>query len=253
MENRLPDCYEMAGLELPQKPVQKEVFIVLDQTTIMNPSVEKYVFESTKKFVQAGNALNIIAYSSNQGNRFTEVLFSGVLNTPLTQKERDYISKQGLRKFDSCMRKQHVVASKRIYKALKKGYANASSKIPNSDIFLNLYQIAEYGITDSKAKEKIMIISSDMLENSTITSFYGKGGLKLLDVDKEFQKYKESELKSDFANTRVFVVGAGVTSKRRYNDPKKMKRLSQFWKKYFRYNNANLVEFGQPIPLNIAY
>ena len=253
MENKLPDCYDMAGLKLTPKPLKKEIFVVLDQTTIMNSSIQGYVFKSTKKFLKAGNAINIITYSSNQGNRFTQVPFSGVLNSKLTPKERNYISKKRLRKFDSCMKKQHAVASNRIYKALKEGFANSSSNIPNSDIFLNLYQIVQNGIAPSQAQEKIMIISSDMLENSTISSFYGHGTLKALDVKKEFAKYKESELESDYANTRVFVVGAGVTSKKSYNDPKKMHRLSNFWRKYFQYNNANLVEFGEPIPLNPAY
>jgi len=253
MENKLPDCYSMSGIEIKQKVQQKELFVIIDQTTIMSDSIQEYMFNNTRKFIKEGNTVNIITYSSNQGNRFTQVPFSGALNYNLTNKQRRSISKKQLRKFDSCLQKQMSVASNRIYNSLKTAYSESSSKIPNSDIFLNFYQVVENGVSRSSAKEKVVLISSDMLEHSTITSFYSKGMVKKLDVDGEFQKYLDSELESDYKGARVFVVGAGVTSKKRYNDPKKMRRLGKFWKKYFQHNNANLVEFGQPIPLGNAY
>ena len=253
MENKLPDCYVMSGMDVKQQAPQKEVFVVLDQTTIMSDSVQNYVFNSTRKFIKAGNAINIITFSSNQGNRFTQVPFSGLLNSPLTKRQHNSMSKKQLRKFDKCLKKQRNVASDRIYKALKTAYKESSSNIPNSDIFLNFYQVVENGVSVSKAKEKVVIISSDMLENSTISSFYASGNVKSLDVNKEFKKYLNSELETDYLGSRVFIVGAGVTAKKRYNDPKKMRRLNKFWKKYFQHNNAQLIEFGQPIPLSEAY
>mgnify|MGYP006959932625 CR=1 FL=1 len=105
----------------------------------------------------------------------------------------------------------------------------------------------------ARAKEKVILISSDMLEHSTISSFYASGTVKNLNPDKEFNKYLNSDLSTDFHESRIFIVGDGVTNKKRYNDPKKMKNLQRFWKKYFQHNHADLVEFGQPIPLSRVY
>ncbi len=73
--------------------------------------------------------------------------------------------------------------------------------------------------------------------------------MKNIDIDREFKKYLKRDLVSDFYGTRVFVVGSGVSSKKHYNDPKIMRQLKGFWERYITKNRAELVEFGQPVPL----
>ena len=252
-ESKIPSCYEAYDVDVEQQTVKQELFVVIDQTTVMNPSVQKTIFNSTKKFIKRGNSINIITFSSNAGNRYMEIAFSGFIEPELTKKQRNSQSKKTLRKFDKCMKKQYQFAANEVYSALTNGFKNSTSKIPKSDIFKSLYQLTEHGVKYSKAKEKIVLLSSDMLENSSITSFYANGSLKTINPNKEFARFIDSELIGDFDNSRVYVIGAGTVQKKGYNDPKKMKRLKGFWKQYFVKNNGKLIEFGEPMLLGTVH
>jgi len=90
---------------------------------------------------------------------------------------------------------------------------------------------------------------SDMIEHSSITSFYSKGNLKKVNADKEMKKVKSSGSMANFAGADVFVIGAGIVGKKGYRDAKTLKMLSTFWEKYFAATHANLKAFGTPMLL----
>ena len=116
-----------------------------------------------------------------------------------------------------------------------------------------MYALQDFGqnvISQVEAKEKIVILASDMLENSTITSFYAKGATRLIQSEAELNKVEKSNLLSNFDNSKIYVIGTGLISSKdnnkTYRDPKILASLKDFWTKYFVKSSGNLVEMGQP-------
>eukprot|EP01022_Parablepharisma_sp_SALTPOND_P007175 TRINITY_DN129157_c0_g1_i1.p1 TRINITY_DN129157_c0_g1~~TRINITY_DN129157_c0_g1_i1.p1 ORF type:complete len:362 (+),score=12.73 TRINITY_DN129157_c0_g1_i1:56-1087(+) len=95
-----------------------------------------------------------------------------------------------------------------------------------------------------------------MLENSSITSFYGKK-LGNIDIDKELKNIKKNYLFGDFDNADIVVIGAGVVEKEKQNrDHEDMSMLKKFWDEFFKKSNANLKVFADPelvTPLSEMY
>jgi len=145
------------------------------------------------------------------------------------------------------MKKQKNYALRHIYNALKQGLNESKNSIPKSDIFNSLYHIVESSISKSNYNNTIILLVSDMLENSTISSFYLNGRVKKINPKKEFLRFKKSGLICNFKGAKVYVLGAGITSTKYYRDPKTMKSIRDFWIKYFQTTNANLIEFGEPM------
>lgn len=252
-ENQVPSCYEKFLPETKKPAVQQELFVVIDQTTIMDSTIQKQIFVSVEKFIKPGNAVTVVTYSSNIDGRYMETPFSGVIETNAPQDIRDDQPKKVLRNFDRCLHDQYAFTKNHIGIAMLDGFKNSTSNIPKSDIFKSFSQMTQYAMKDSKAKEKIVIISSDMLENSSITSFYQNGGLKSIDPDNEMNKFKKCGLNANFCGARVYVIGAATTPGKNYHDPKMMQQLKSFWSSYFSCNNAKLIEFGEPMLMGTVH
>lgn len=102
-------------------------------------------------------------------------------------------------------------------------------------------------IAPIETKRKIVILASDMLENSTITSFYANNTIRQISPSKELNTIKTSGLFGNFGGAEMYVVGAGMTNgAKKYVDPKKLNALKSFWSDYFASSNANLKYFGTP-------
>lgn len=69
----------------------------------------------------------------------------------------------------------------------------ANKKLPHSDILKSLDDIAEHIIKPSSANEKVVLLVSDMIEHSSITTFYSKGSLKKVDAKSEMAKVNKAD------------------------------------------------------------
>lgn len=168
----------------------------------------------------------------------------------MSADERYYERKDTLAKVDKCLKDQQQFVSNQIVQSIKKSFLKPDDNIAKSDILYALKDFGENVIAKTEAKEKIVILASDMLENSTITSFYAKGVTRLLQPDVELNKIQKENLFSNFDNSKIYVIGTGlIVSKennKTYRDPKILGSLKDFWTKYFTKSNGNLVEMGQP-------
>jgi hypothetical protein len=173
----------------------------------------------------------------------------------LDKKARDDISKPVLAKFDQCMDIQSKMAAQLLGRSMKAAFSGSSSDIAKSDIFASFKDIS-IKVRQSTAQEKIVLIASDMLENSSITSFYARQAVRQINPEKELKLATNNQMYGDFGGARVFVIGAGLLAedarqpKGVYRSPQIMQALSVFWKAWFEKSNAELVEFGQPALLN---
>ena len=201
------------------------------------------------KFIKNGYGVTIASFSANSNGKYTDVAYAGTLESLLPDDAKHDIAKKVLRKYQGCMNGQYKFAKKKATKALVRVLKGANKKLPHSDIIKSLDDISKHIIAPSKASNKVVLLVSDMIEHSSITTFYTKGKLKKVNDDKELAKVKNSGHLANFSGASVYVIGAGTIGKNGYRDAKTLKSLTTFWEKYFALTHANLKAFGTPMLL----
>lgn len=240
----------------PFPPTARELLVVIDQTTPLSPALQQAVANNIKPFLVAGNSFSIVVFSAYTQGHYTDLLTSGKLDALLPAEVRNDVAKPALAKLDLCQQRQPQQAAQVAGQALRAAYQGTSGNIAKSDIYASLKAISSV-IKQSAAPDKVVLIVSDMLENSSVANFYADQGKAVRNVvpAKELRAVEDNRLLADFGGARVYVIGAGLlvedaTHSKSYRDPKTMQSLQGFWTEYFSKSNARLVEFGQPALLN---
>lgn len=254
-EDVVPSCYDRK-LGVAPAVAGAELFVMVDQTTLFDPTLQQQVADNVRQFMMAGNAFSVLTFSAFSQGRYAQVVSAGVIEPGIDQAARDDISKPLLSKFDACAKRQPQIAMAAIGNALRGAFGGASAELAKSDVLASLKSMS-VRVKKSPAREKIVLIASDMLENSSVTSFYdGKGtAVRQIDAARELKLAAENDLFGDFGGAKVYVIGAGLLADdarkgSKYRDPKTMRALTNFWKSYFQKSNAAVVEIGQPALLN---
>ena len=247
--NDVPSCYTALKMNNPNPTVEKELFILVDQTTPLDKNMMIYTYKNMMKFIKNGYAVTIASFSANANGKYTDVAYAGKLENLLPNGAKHEIAKKTLRKYQGCMNGQYKYAKKKATKALVSVLKGANKKLPHSDIIKSLDDIASHIIKPSQASKKVVLLVSDMIEHSSITTFYSKGLIKKIDVDKEMSKVKSSGHVANFSSADIYVIGTGVIGKKGYRDAQTLKRLTDFWEAYFAKTNGNLKALGTPMLL----
>ena len=214
--------------------------------------------ENAGRLVKAGSAFVIASFSSFGQGRYLEVLSVGKLEGQIDPKLRDDISVKVLHNFDACMAGQANYGRNAATKALNKALVGISPDFAKSDVMGSLKELSSR-IKQSGAKEKVVFIVSDMLENSGISSFYASKNVRAIEPSVELKTAQAAQVVGDFGGARIFVLGAGLVQENVggknkdsgiYRNPKTMSSLRQFWQMYFDASNAKLIEFGAPALLS---
>ena len=252
--NSLPTCYNSKIVE-PTHVSSSELFVIVDQTTVLDNPLKQQLADQIRPFLSHGNSISVTVFSSYNQGKYTRVVASGRIEHKLQDSVRADISKPLLTKFDECQHNQPLYANQLVGAALRYAFDGTSIDLAKSDIFSSLKEIAGM-IRSSPAKNKVVLLASDMLENSSITSFYQNQSVRMIDPEKELNLVSKHDLFADFAGARIYVIGTGLIpedtkgNKNQYRDPKTLSALSTFWAQYFSKSNGQLMELGKPALLN---
>jgi hypothetical protein len=251
----IASCYD-GKLRVKPPEVAREIFVAIDQTTLFDMRLKQSIADNIKPFLARGHAFAIMTFSAFSQGRYTEVVSAGRLDADIDGEVRKDISKPLLVRFDRCLKSQPQEAEQVVGAALRGAFAGASGNLAKSDVLGSLKSVATK-VKESVAKEKIVLVASDMLENSSITSFYTERGASVRKIDpvREMKLVTDNHLLADFDGAKIYVVGTGLlpndaAGTLKYRDPKTMQALASFWQTYFDKSNANLVELGQPALMN---
>lgn len=251
-EHSIPSCFDQLR-EYAPRAGYSDLTVIIDQTTFMDARLRQIVRETVDRLIKPGTNVTVAVFSAYLQGRYLDVLASGQIELPIEPKQRDFVPKRELRQSDQCLNDQLVFGRRLVAKTLDAAFAAGDPDIVRSDVLSALRDLSRR-VGDSPVSTKIVIVVSDMLENSTITSFYQASRLRRIKPEVELQKAAESGIKADFLGARVFVIGAGAVSEKSadansYRDPRAMLALEDFWRRWFALNHAELVEFGRPTPL----
>jgi len=250
----VPSCYD-GKLAAPAVTPPIELLVVMDQTTLLDDDLKQSVANQVRPFLAPGNLFSVLVFSAYTQGKYTLQLTSGQLDVALSPAQRSDVSKPLLVKFDQCMARQSALATQILGAALRTGFDGTQGDIAKSDILGSLKDISAK-VRNSSASEKVVLLVSDMLENSSVSSFYKNQAVRKIDPAQELQLAVKDQFIGDFGGARVYVIGAGLLNNldkknaAQYRDPKTLQALATFWRTYFEKSNAQLIEFGTPALLN---
>lgn len=252
--NDIPSCYAANKLTLPAPASDLELYVLVDQTTPLDTDLQNSVRENVGRLVKSGTSYVVGSFSSFGQGRYLRILSAGTLEGSIPDKVRDDISVRLLRNFDACMKGQLDFGRKTTAMALNNALSGSSPDLAKSDVMGSLKELSSR-VRASSAKDKIVLLVSDMLENSGISSFYARKNVRDINVPSELKKAEVAQMVGDFGGARVFVIGAGLVQQNAggknmdsgiYRNPTTMLNLKNFWDQYFTKSHASLVGFGAP-------
>lgn len=253
-DNDVPSCYAASKMNVAAPATTTELFVLVDQTTPLDATLQASVRDNVGRLVTPGNAYTVATFSSFGQGQYLQVLSAGTLEHPLPAAQRDSIGARVLQNFDACMKGQADFGRRAAAGALQKALAGVSTDFAKSDVMGSIKEISAR-VRSSKASHKIVFLVSDMLEHSGVSSFYAAKNVRRLDVAAELKKAEAAQMFGDLAGARVFVLGAGLVQASSaagakdsgvYRDPQTINTLRQFWTQYFERSQGKLEQFGAP-------
>ena len=243
------DCYEQAGEDFTQPQTERALFVIVDQSTGLDDHLRETVTENVKRLMQPGTSYAVYTFSAYSKGHYPTPVASGELAAPMPDDERPNLSVRRLNRLDQGLVKEAKRVTSEIDDALVEATGESSSNFANSEILASLKQMSE-AIRKSKAKEKLVVVVSDLLEHSSSTSFYRNKQVRPIDPKTELEKAESKGLVADFNGASVAIVGAGLLSPESGADATRdtaaLESLHKFWEEWFEASDANVVQYGQP-------
>jgi hypothetical protein len=240
-----PTCYGLLGEQSP-KAEQRELFVVIDQTLKFEVDLKRHAHSKVHEYLQPGDRVTVLTFSAYAKGRYAQMPLTGQLDYQLDEDTRYNTGKPSLRKFDQCMQRQNAFVTRTIDQTMIKAFEEASTDLPKTELMGSLVNFAEGVISASQTPEKVILIVSDMMENSDSVSFYGSGGIASFDVEATLEKAEKANLISKLEGANVHVIGAGISGSDRYLSQTVMSKMQNFWAGYFERSGAELTGWGQP-------
>ncbi|CUB04219.1 hypothetical protein [Marinomonas fungiae] len=244
----IKSCYDYAQMSevKPSKPL-RDIVVMVDQTVNLDSTLKKSVHRQLQQLVTKGDRVRVVSFSANAQGRYTDISFDGQFDQDLPTNERNAMNRTALRKFDNCMEMQGSKAIELVHKQLKGSFHDSDQIYPKTELVGSLLNVAEAVFADIDSERTILILVSDMLENSDVSSFYSRGHVKSIDAEQEFAKYSASIPQGALHNTEVFVIGGGyVQGGQAYSSQAAIRSLEDFWHKVIAQAGGQLVKFGSP-------
>lgn len=252
--NDVPSCYKASHYKFESAPYTKLAYILVDQTVVLNPDLQKEAVDNAVRLLGPGTKFVVAKFSAFSQDRYLDVMNTGIAESPMTPAQRNDVPIHTLDNFDACMKGQAGYAVKMVSGGMMLTMNGATSDLAQSDIMMALKTISEVVAHDT-AKQKVVFVVTDGLENSSITSFYSKNSVKIIDAEKEMAVASSNNLMGNFGGAKVYMMGVGTmppaksgtrAEREGYRDPKTLNALDRFWHAYFDKSGAKLVGVGAP-------
>lgn len=205
--NQIPSCYTASHYSFASAPPRRLLFVLIDQAGELSPALQKSAIDNINHALGPATKFVIAEFSRTTTHHYLHVLYTGIIESPMSPAERDNVPVSSLAGFDSCMRGQAMyalhMADTTAQRALQS--ATGAANQPN-DILYSLQTVAPV-IAQDTAREKVLFLVSDGFENSSFANF----SAGVAHPARMLQKARAAGLLANFGGARVFVLGAGIT------------------------------------------
>ena len=94
-----PSCYEISKIEKSgDVKSDRAVFILIDETTPFNEQLKQQIIKNALNFTNYGNHIFVAKFSAFLQDKYNEVLFDFVIDTPLVDEQRYNLGKNVIAK-----------------------------------------------------------------------------------------------------------------------------------------------------------
>ena len=241
-------CYTYADMtELKPATSIRDVVVLVDQTVNLDTNLKKSVHKQVQQLLGPGDRIRIVSFSANAQGHYTDIAFEGEFDQPLKEEQRNAMNRIKLGKFDKCMEMQSNKAIDLVHEKLKASFHDSDQSYPKTELVGSILDVSSAIYTQNDTQRRIMILVSDMLENSDISSFYASGSIRAINADDEFAKYSAVVSPTALAQVDVFVIGGGYANGgRAYSSQADLNSLKLFWLKVIEQAGGSLKQFGTP-------
>lgn len=255
VRNDIPSCYEYAGLSdsLNNKEIERELFIMVDQTALFDTNMKKNVHTQLSNFGKSKDKVTIISFSSMAMGAYMNIEFTGFFESEPMQSVKDNMNAIKLRKLTSCLKNQGQAINK-AHLVLKSAFHDEEKRYPRTELVATVLDMGNEIIAKSTAKRKILFLVSDMIENSETLSFYTNKGIQVPDAAASYQKIIAQNFTSNFNGAEAHIIGSGfIKGYQNYISHKSLMELEKFWRLVLTNANAEVKQFGKPNLLSNVY
>ncbi len=204
--NQIPSCYTANHYRFASAPPRHLLYVLIDQAGQLSPTLQKSVIDNINHALGPATKFVIAEFSRTTKNHYLRVLYTGIVESPMSTEERDNVPVSSLQGFASCMRGQAMyavhMADTTAEHALQAAAGGADQ--PNN-ILISLKTIAPVIAQDPAAK-KVLFLISDAIEDSS----FGNFSAGIPNPTQMVQRARTHGLLADFGGARVFVLGAGI-------------------------------------------
>jgi hypothetical protein len=249
VQNEVPSCYAANQIEpADHLGYSRLIYVLVDQTVGWNADIKQSILDNLNVNLTPGTKFVIAKFSVFSQGRYLDVADTGIIENPLPVQQFDNTPIEKSKIFNACLAGQRPYAIALADRGLLAILQNSTSSLNHSDI-MSALQAVSIAISADPAPNKLLLLASDGLENSGVTSFYHHGNIRDIGPGAELRRASAAGLFGNFSGARVFVIGgalAGPTASSAYRSPQTLEHLADFWRLYFQKSNAQLIEFGEP-------
>ncbi|MCF8382615.1 MAG: hypothetical protein K9G39_03325 [Chlorobium sp.] len=246
--------YDVLGKRNMQPQPSAALFVLIDQSISYDDAIKTKALELVSNWIAAGRAVEVYSFSSALPGRYTTRITGGRFDDAPSDAFIDNLKRSERERFTLMHSRQSVIARKAVLSSMMEAFRGSKNGIYHTDIVRTLKEISNY-IRSYPAGTKNILLVSDMMENSSMTSFYHKGKARLLYPEKELQKVATKQMTGNFGGkTRVYILGLGFyntgtaqTQSERYLDSDRINSIAAFWRGYFARSGAVVIETGKPM------
>jgi hypothetical protein len=252
--NDVPSCYAATHIAPPAKSYTHLIYILMDQTVKLPPALEQSAVDNALRMLKPGTKFVIAEFSAFSQGHFLQVVHTGIVEKPLATTRIGSTSMVAARHLNACLGMQYGFARKMVATTMSSIMESSTSSLDQSDIMMAMKTVAP-AIARDPASQKVLLAITDGLENSSVTTFYGNGTVRVISPSAEMVKAVRNHLIGNLGGASVYVLGGAVmpptasgslAARNGYRDPQALVSLKAFWRQYFTKSDGKLVDFGEP-------
>jgi len=241
-------CFDDITYVEPEKQMTKRaLYILIDETVPLSKVMKKKISNLLSGWGKQGDKVKIARFSASYRGLYPELVYDErVEQLPDEQYMFNlrYKDKKGV---VQCLDEQRMQFKENFAKQLKASLNTINPGIPKSELMGSLKLLSKQLILKDEAQEKVVLLISDGLENSALTSFYSNGKLKNIKPKSEISKLRRKGMMGYWKNTKVYMYGLGLLpDKKQYINPERITSLKRFWGRYFVEGGGRIKEIGTP-------
>ncbi len=240
-------CYQQLELEMPENNINRALYIFIDQTMPLNIRMQSTLNELLSAHPKRGEQVRIARFSPNIKGQYTELTYEGFLDSKPSEAYLYQLRDEDNRALQTCIEEQKTRTKQAMKSAIKDDLQLIDTQLPRTELLYALKRLSETILVNDQIKNKTVLIISDGLENSEVTSFYRRRNIAPINVEKEIAKVNKHNLLASWHGANLYMFGLGnIKDERRHIKPSQLEMLKKFWHSYFSAGGAVVKELGTP-------